>query len=111
MRILLRAAAGFLAIIFTCGSVSHAGTTVAVSIDRAGNTGNDHSNTPAISADGRYVAFQSLADDLVPGDTNKKWDIFVRDLQKGETNIVSRDNAGNAGNNDSNTPAISADGR
>ena len=46
------------------------GATERVSVDSAGNQGNDGSWLPAISADGRYVAFQSYASNLVPGDTN-----------------------------------------
>jgi uncharacterized repeat protein (TIGR01451 family) len=53
--------------------------TARVSVTDAGMQGNSHSNFPAISADGRFVAFQSDADNLVGGDTNGTRDIFVRD--------------------------------
>jgi hypothetical protein len=62
-----------------------AGTTQRVSVDSSGNQGNDSSRVPSISADGRYVAFTSLATNLVEGDTNKVEgssfgdDVFVRD--------------------------------
>ncbi len=71
------------------------GTTVLVSINRAGtNSGNGRTGTPLISADGRFVAFASLADDLVANDTNRATDIFVRDLQMGTTTLVSVNRAG-----------------
>jgi Tol biopolymer transport system component len=66
---------------------------------------------PAITADGRYVAFSSDATDLVPGDTNGHRDVFVRDLRYGTTHRVSLSSRGHQGDGDSDTPAISADGR
>ena len=42
-----------------------------------GTQGNGYSWFPSISADGRYVAFESYASNLVPGDTNDSWDVFV----------------------------------
>src|SRR6476469_4837110 len=86
-------------------------TTTRVSVDSAGNPGNSPSNYSAISADGRFVAFQSYDSNLVPGDTNNKNDIFVRDLSTNTTTRVSVDSAGIPGNNDSFNPSISADGR
>ncbi|MEG4067113.1 calcium-binding protein [Microcoleus sp. Pol11C2] len=86
-------------------------TTSRVSVDSAGNQGNSLSNNSAISADGRFVAFQSYASNLVPGDTNNRFDIFVRDLSTNTTTRASVDSAGNQGNSDSLTPSISADGR
>jgi hypothetical protein len=92
-----------------------AGTTTLVSVNRTGATSNNPSNAigiPAISADGRFVAFASLASDLVANDTNSRIDVFLRDLQAGATTLVSRNAAGtNGGNNDSQKPLISADGR
>jgi Tol biopolymer transport system component len=87
------------------------GGTTRVSVDSAGNQGNAHSVYPAISADGRYVAFESDASNLVPGDTNGTTDVFVHDRQTGETTRVSVDSAGNQGNGGSFDPVISADGR
>jgi hypothetical protein len=59
------------------------GTTERVSVDNAGNQGNrssgDLGDRPAITADGRYVAFESSATNLVPGDTNGFEDVFVHD--------------------------------
>ena len=60
--------------------------------------------TPSISADGRYVAFDSNATNLVPGDTNGYDDVFVHDRQTGQTTRVSVDSAGNQGNGYSSTP-------
>ena len=87
------------------------GTTEVVSKDSNGNLGNSHSSKPAISADGRFVAFASMATNLVPGDTNGMIDIFVHDSQTGKTEVVSKDSNGNLGNSHSSKPAISADGR
>jgi hypothetical protein len=54
------------------------GATERVSVGRNGAQGNDDSTFPALSADGRFVAFDSFATNLVPGDTNGKRDVFVR---------------------------------
>ncbi|MEG3929858.1 calcium-binding protein [Microcoleus sp. T3_B1] len=88
-------------------------TTTRVSVDSAGNQQNGSSlfNAPSISADGRFVAFDSNASNLVPGDTNIRRDIFVRDTLTNTTTRVSFDSAGNQGNTDSYSPSISADGR
>jgi Tol biopolymer transport system component len=91
-------------------------TTTRVSVDSAGNQGNGNNfnnffSTPSISADGRFVAFSSGASNIVPGDTNITYDIFVRDRLTNTTTLVSVDSAGNQGNTDSNNPSISADGR
>jgi hypothetical protein len=56
------------------------GTNVLVSLDSAGAQGNANSTFPSISSDGRFVAFDSVATNLVPGDTNGYMDIFLRDL-------------------------------
>lgn len=62
-----------------------AGTTELVSLSTSGEPGNETSNQPSISADGRYVAFESYASNLVPGDTNDVGDIFVHDRLTGVT--------------------------
>jgi len=87
------------------------GTTEQVSVDSAGHGGNSLSQSPAISGDGRYVAFESWATNLVPGDTNHAYDIFVRDRQTGVTERVSVDSAGNQAEEGGSDAAISADGR
>jgi hypothetical protein len=76
-----------------------------------GTEGNDESDAPAISADGRYVAFPSCASNLVAGDTNDQPDVFVHDRQTGQTERVSVSSEGNGGGGCSYLPAISADGR
>jgi len=86
-------------------------TTTRVSADSAGNQGNGFSYAPSISPDGRFAAFESLATNLVPGDTNNRQDIFVRDLSTNTTTRVSVDSVGNQGNQDSEDASISADGR
>ena len=87
-------------------------TTTLVSVDSAGNPGNDNSYSPSISADGRFVAFSSRASNIVPGDTNKTSDIFVRDRLTNTTTRVSVDSAGNQRNGSDlfTTPSISAGG-
>ncbi|MES1193295.1 MAG: hypothetical protein ABUM26_03150, partial [Solirubrobacterales bacterium] len=64
-----------------------------------------------MSADGRYIAFASWADNLVSSDTNASIDIFLRDRKTGQTIRVSKANSGAQSNNDSSTPRISANGR
>jgi Tol biopolymer transport system component len=66
---------------------------------------------PAISANGRYVAFMSCFDNLVAGDTNLLDDIFVHDLRTGTTVRVSVDSHGKQANGSSEYPALSADGQ
>jgi len=88
-----------------------AGTTSRVSVDTAGGDPDGFSCCPSISADGRNVAFQSLATDLVPGDTNSALDVFVRDVQTGTTTRVSADFFGREANGVSGIGSISADGR
>jgi extracellular elastinolytic metalloproteinase len=87
------------------------GATERVSVGSAGRQGNRISRLPAISADGRFVAFESAATNLVAGDNNRAVDVFVRDRQTGTTERVSVDGAGQEGNGDSDSAAISADGR
>ena len=87
------------------------GTTERVSVSSAGAEANGASFAPAISADGRFVAFPSEATNLVPGDTNGVTDVFVRDRLTGTTERVSVSSAGAEANGTSFTPAISADGR
>ncbi|MFF4157551.1 TolB family protein [Streptomyces sp. NPDC001678] len=69
-----------------------------------------HSSSPSISADGRYVAFSSSRDDLVPGDTNGQTDVFVRDRWQGTTERVSVMSDGTQAEGFSLYPVISADG-
>ena len=87
------------------------GATTRVSVASDGTEGNSVSIKPSISADGRYVAFQSIATNLVSGDTNRNQDIFVHDRQTGQTTRVSVASDGTEGNSGSNDPSISANGR
>ncbi len=79
----------------------------------AGAAGDDVSAQPAISADGRFVAFSSAADNLSTEDDDAVSDVFVRDLQASTTTLVSRASGpgGAAGDDRSQTAAISATGR
>lgn len=74
-----------------------------------GQSGGDAA-APALSADGRYVAFDSDAADLVPGDSNGTRDIFVRDRLAGTTERVSVSTGGLEAHGDSYAPSISGDG-
>jgi WD40 repeat protein len=88
------------------------GETTLVSVSSDGTQGNEGAGFPAISADGQHVAFSSISDNLVEGDTNGVSDCFVHDRMTGETTRVSVASDGTQGNSDSGeTPAISADGR
>jgi len=93
------------------------GVTELVSVSSAGVQGNQDSQRPSVSADGRFVAFASLSDNLVPDDTNVSNDIFVRDRRTGTTERVSVSSAGRQADRDSGVfngmgaPSISGDGR
>jgi Tol biopolymer transport system component len=77
-----------------------------------GAKGDGASDAPAISADGRYVAFASEAANLDPAKTDGAVPgVFVRDLREHTTTLVSRAGDGAAANGGSAAPAISADGR
>jgi Tol biopolymer transport system component len=65
----------------------------------------------SISGDGRYVAFSSYASDLVPGDTNRNWDVFVRDRRTGVTERVNVSSTGEEANGLTYQVSISGDGR
>jgi Tol biopolymer transport system component len=86
-------------------------TTERVSLASSGAQANGRSEFPAISDDGRYVAFQSEANNLVSGDTNAVLDVFVRDRVNGTTERVSISSGGSQGNAVSGGPTLSADGR
>ena len=91
-----------------------------ISKSSSGQQSNAYNNNPIILADGRYVVFDSAASNLVPNDTNictnssltpNCPDVFVRDLQTGETKRVSVASDGSQGNDSSFGQSISADGR
>jgi Tol biopolymer transport system component len=83
---------------------------VLVSVASDGTPADDWSGEPSISADGRYVAFSSDSEILVPGDENLATDVFVRDVVAGTTTRVSVSSAGVEADEDSYSPSISADG-
>ncbi|MEU7595805.1 hypothetical protein AB0B79_22615 [Streptomyces sp. NPDC039022] len=81
------------------------------SVTAEGAQANGGSSGSAISADGRYVAFDSDASDLVPGDTNGQSDVFVKDLRTGTVQRVNVASDGTQAGSWSSTPSLSADGR
>ena len=89
------------------------GGSVPVSLATDGSPANGPSSEPALSADGRFVAFVSTATNLSGGGLAGTGDVFVRDLATGTTTLVSRASgpSGPGGDGDSFAPAISADGR
>ena len=93
------------------------GSTTRVSVSSrgkqaAGDRSRNGSNAPSISANGRYVAFHSAASNLVRGDTNRVFDIFVHDRKTHQTRRVSVSNRGGQANAESfGPPSISPDGR
>jgi Tol biopolymer transport system component len=87
-----------------------AGTTTRVSVDSNGAEADGGSFAPALSRDGRFVAFQSDATNLVAGDTNGCSDVFVHDLTTGATVRASVSTAGVQGNRASSYPSICGDG-
>jgi hypothetical protein len=88
-----------------------AAQTVRATVSSAGIQGNGPSEVPTLSSDGRFVVFQSLSSNLVPGDTNGVDDIFVRDLVANVTTRESVATGGGQANGDSNPGTISSDGR
>ncbi|HKS37540.1 MAG TPA: hypothetical protein VJW76_10150 [Verrucomicrobiae bacterium] len=89
-----------------------AGTNILVSVSTNLTTGNQDSWNSVISADGRFVALQSLASNLVPGDANGTSDVFVRDLLLRTTKLISiATNGVSSGAGRSFGPVINAGGR
>lgn len=101
-----------------------------VRIAELGSESNGQSKSPAISADGQWLAFVSEADNLVSNDLNQSWDVFIYDLtglfpaiesisvptptsvvQLGPIEWISRATDGTAGNGSSEAPSLSANGR
>lgn len=86
------------------------GMTEVVSVTDGGIVGSGDSGGPSLSADGRYVAFESTSA-LVEDDTNGLSDVYVRDTMEHRTILVSADATGAAGDGASSLPSISDDGR
>ena len=90
------------------------GRLVCASTNSSGTFGNELSWMPAISADGHHVAFTSVASNLVPGDTNRVCDVFVKNIETGAVQRVSTDSSGAqvvTFNSDASGVSISGDGR
>lgn len=93
------------------------GTTTLISavdptLSTGGSTGNSYSYSPSFSDDGRYVTFWSASSDLVPGDTNGQFDLFLRDLQMGTTERINlAPDGGQATGGNTHSSHLSADGR
>ena len=87
------------------------GETLRVSVASDGTEADGSVYDPLISADGRYAFFSSCATSLVADDTNAAPDVFVHDLETGQTQLVSTASDGTQGNACSAYPAISGDAR
>ena len=82
-----------------------------ISVDTGGTSANNVATGGVMSADGRYVVFQSTATNLVGGDVNGFFDVFLRDTVTGTTTLLSTATGGTQGNNVSSVAAITDDGR
>ena len=87
------------------------GQTVKLSRSRSDRASRLSSGGERVSGDGRVTAFQSMADDLVSGDTNAFIDVFVHDLATREITLVSVSGSGVQANGPAKTPALDARGR
>ena len=87
------------------------GTTVRISVGAGGIEANGWSANPVISRDGRYIAYESAATNLVSTANNGPYHIFRYDTLAGTTVHVSKSTAGVQGNGSSRLPSISNDGR
>lgn len=89
-----------------------AGTTERISLSTWGEEANGPSESPAMSADGRYVTFRTYATNFVAGDYNDKLNFFVHDRWTHATELVDANPIGLVGNGDTEEKAaLSADGR
>ncbi|GGX21087.1 hypothetical protein GCM10010297_48160 [Streptomyces malachitofuscus] len=82
-----------------------------VTLSATGEQGDGDAYGPRLSADGRFAVFSADASNLVPGDTNARTDVFVRDLRKGTVERVNVGPGGAQADGDSSALGISADGR
>ena len=88
------------------------GTTTLVSVNLSGTAGGNGDSLPmGLSTNGQYAVFESVASDLIAGDTNNATDVFVRDLASGTTLLVSISTNGQVGNAASRSPTMTPDGR
>ncbi len=89
-----------------------AGTTTCVSVNSSGNQGNGNSVDAAISSNGQWIAFNSIATDLQASRCDNGFSqVYVRDVAGGKTTCVSVHNNGTQGNGDSFAASISGDGQ
>lgn len=93
-------------------------TRVVETLEWISDPGNAASTNASVSADGRFVAFSSLATNLAPQDTNNSEDVFLHDRVEGTIKRISVNGAGQQGTYNgsggkahSTNPSISADGR
>src|SRR5262245_30724593 len=110
-RLLITLLSGAAALVAAAPASAVVPTTARVSLDSTGAQINSYNALPAVSADGRWVAFDSYSDVVVPGDANKVRDVFLRDRQTGQTRRISQRPGGLDANGPSAGPSISADGR
>jgi sugar lactone lactonase YvrE len=88
------------------------GLTTVASVSSAGGAGNLGGATPvSISSDGRFVVFPSGSTNLVTGDTNSGFDVFLRDTTLGTTELLSRTTSGTQAAGSHRAPSLSATGR
>jgi archaellum component FlaF (FlaF/FlaG flagellin family) len=95
--------------VFVRDRVTH--LTSRVSVSTTGESANGDSYVGAISEDGRFVAVQSIADNLVASDHANQWDIYVHDRLTHKTERISISSAGEEANDSSDAMSISSDGR
>jgi Tol biopolymer transport system component len=86
------------------------GRTTRVSVAPNGEEADFYSGSPSISPNGRYIAFPSLATNLVPDDDNQATDIFLKDLQTGSLTRVSVQSDGDQVEANSDSPSVANDG-
>ncbi len=87
------------------------GSTERISVDSNGDAVSGHSTKADVNKNGKLVVFQSTSSKLVPGDTNNKFDIFLRNRKKGLTTRLSLASDGSQADEDCKDPSISANGR
>lgn len=87
------------------------GSLLLVSADHRGTAGDGPSGQPQLSGDGRFVVFESDAENLVARDGNGARDVFLKDLKSGRVTLLSSDRRKDPGNGPSQDPALALDGR
>jgi hypothetical protein len=102
---------GLLTVVVLVAVVASGCEIIRSSVSTTGVQANAPSYDPSISANARFVAFSSAADNLTAGDTNSTADVFVRDERDDTTSLVSVGSSGEPANGASSSPVISANGR